>query len=270
MAMIEHARTWPRTPLGHRVANMTTRSLERATGNLPDGTAASVIVKALQPATASPIFAVIPPQFHADVLRDLHWLDEPRVYRSGLAGAMPDGLRMPVVHAIDEEPELVTLWLEDVDDVTPWDLDRYRRSAVALARLGARWHGDTAMEQLGMGHRSIAAMFFGKVVNNDLAIQSDDAFWANPLVADVVDHDHRADLFRLAEVMPAMISSLDSLPHGMCHGDAAPDNLREPATATGASWRSTGRTGTSTCSAAISRSCSSVASTKAVSISMPR
>ena len=228
MWTIDQARTWPRTPLGHRVANMTTRSLERATGTLPDGRRASVVVKTLQPASASPIFAVIPPQFHATVLRELHWLDEPRVYRSGLADTMPDGVRMPIVHAIDEEPELLTLWLEDVDDVTPWDPARYRRSAAALARLGARWPGDTAMEQLGMGHRDIAGLFFGKVTHNDLAIQMDDAFWASPLVADCVDEHHRADLFRLAELMPPMIASLDSLPRGMCHGDAAPDNLREP------------------------------------------
>jgi hypothetical protein len=35
---------------------MTTRSLEWASGKLPDGTAASVVVKTLQPAAASPIF----------------------------------------------------------------------------------------------------------------------------------------------------------------------------------------------------------------------
>lgn len=228
MSLMEHARTWQRTPLRHRVANMTTRSLERAAGTLPDGTSGSVVVKTLQPASASPIFANIPQQFHADVLRELHWLDEPRVYRSGLGDAMPDGLRMPVVHEIDEAPDLVTLWLEDVDDVTLWDAARYRRSAAALGRLGARWPGDTAAAHLGMGHRAIAGLFFGKVVNNDLATQSDDAFWADPLVSTVVDGRHRTDLFRLAELMPAMIAELDDLPGGMCHGDAAPDNLREP------------------------------------------
>lgn len=228
MSTIDQARTWPRTPLGHRVANMTTRSLERAAGILPDGTAASVVVKTLQPASASPLFEGIPQQFRASVLRDLHWLDEPRVYRSGLADAMPDGLRMPIVHAIDEEPDLVTLWLEDVDDTSQWDAARYRRSAAALARLGARWPGDTATERLGMGHRSIATLYFGKVVNNDLSIQSDNAFWADPLISDNVDDHHRADLFRLAELMPEMIASLEALPRGMCHGDAAPDNLREP------------------------------------------
>ena len=226
--LIDAARTWPRTPLGHRVANMTTRSLERAAGALPDGRRASVIVKTLQPASASPMFEVIPAELHEQVLRDLDWLDEPRLYRSGLADAMPDGLRMPVVHAIDEAPDGVTLWLEDVDDVPAWDPDRYRRSAEALGRLGARWPGDRAMHELGMGHREIAGLFFGKVVNNDLVIQADDAFWRDPLVADVVDDRFRTDLFRLAELMPGMLAELDELPRGVCHGDAAPDNLREP------------------------------------------
>jgi hypothetical protein len=135
---------------------------------------------------------------------------------------------MPLVYAIDETPDLVTLWMENVDDVTPWDLDRYRRSAAALGRLGARWPGDRASQQIGMGSRPIAGLFFGKVTNNDLVIQADDAFWASDVVASVVDSRHRSDLFRLADSMPSMIEELERLPHGMCHGDAAPDNLREP------------------------------------------
>lgn len=230
MHLIDAARTWPRTPLGHVVANLTTAALERATGALPDGTQASVIVKTLQPASASPAFAEIPPQFHAEVLADLNWLDEPRVYRSGLSNVMPDGLRLPVLHAIDDEPEeeRITLWLEDVPDVTPWDLDRYRRSAVALGRLGARWPGQTAKQALGMGHRTIETLFFGKSRNFDLAIQSDDAFWSDPLIAATADDRHRDDLFRLAELMPAMLHELQPLPRGMCHGDASPHNLLEP------------------------------------------
>ena len=79
-----------------------------------------------------------------------------------------------------------------------------------------------------MGPRPIAGLFFGKVVNNDLTIQADDAFWADEIVASVVDDAFRTDLFRLADLMPAMIGELETLPAGMCHGDAAPDNLREP------------------------------------------
>lgn len=162
------------------------------------------------------------------MLRELNWLDEPRVYRSGLEAAMPEGLRLPVLYGVDDASESITLWIEDVDDVTPWDIDRYRRSAAALGRLGARWPGDSAALALGMGPRPIAGLFFGKVTNHDLIIQADDAFWASEMVASVVDGRHRADLFRLAEAMPAMIASLDTLPLGLCHGDAAPDNLREP------------------------------------------
>jgi tRNA A-37 threonylcarbamoyl transferase component Bud32 len=150
------------------------------------------------------------------------------VYRSGLAEAMPDGLRMPVVHAIDDEPDLVTLWLEDVDDASVWDRNRYVRAATALGRLGARWPADSAARRLGMGHREISTLFFGKVLHNDLVIQADDGFWADPAVADAVDDRYRADLFRLAELVPGMLAALDALPRGMCHGDAAPGNLLDP------------------------------------------
>lgn len=63
MTTIHDARRWDRAPLGHRVANMTTRSLERATGRFRDGTESSVVVKTLQPASASTLFESIPPQF---------------------------------------------------------------------------------------------------------------------------------------------------------------------------------------------------------------
>lgn len=219
-----------------------------------------MVVKTLQPASASPMFRNIPPQFHADVLRELDWLDEPRVYRPGLAAAMPEGLRLPVLYGVDEGPDLITLWIEDVEDVTPWDIDRYRRSAAALGRLGARWPGGSAAQGLSMGPRPIAGLFFGKVTSNDLAMQADDAFWTSEVVGSVVDSRHRSDLFRLAEAMPAMIAELDALPPGLCHGDAAPDNLREPGD--GRSWRSTGPTDTSAPSAVPSANCSLVVSTK--------
>ena len=228
MTILEDARSWRRVPLTHRVANMTTRSLERASGRLRDGTEGSVVVKTLQPASASTLFQNIPPEFQDEVLRELNWLDEPRVYRSGLAAAMPEGLRLPVLYGVDEASDSIALWIEDVDDVAPWNIDRYRRSAAALGRLGVRWPGDSAARGLGMGPRPIAGLFFGKVTNYDLTIQADDAFWSSEIVGPVVDSRHRADLFRLAELMPSMISSLDTLPTGLCHGDAAPDNLREP------------------------------------------
>lgn len=107
-------------PLGHRVENLTTFRLDRVRLTLDDGTALTVVAKTLRPASAAPAFASIPPEHHQQVLEDLHWLDEPNVYRSGLGAALPEPLRMPVVHLVDNTAEdLVTVWMEDVDDMEP-------------------------------------------------------------------------------------------------------------------------------------------------------
>ena len=99
---------------------------------------------------------------------------------------------------------------------------------MALGRLGGAWSAPLAVEQFGLGHRSIGDLFFGKIVNFDLPMQADDQFWRDPAVADAVDDRFRRDLFDLAERMPAMIARLDDLPRGVCHGDATPHNFLEP------------------------------------------
>ena len=67
--------TWVVRPSSHRVENMTTASLDRVSGTMADGTPWSVFVKTLQPASASPIWEMIPPEHHAQVLAELDWLD---------------------------------------------------------------------------------------------------------------------------------------------------------------------------------------------------
>lgn len=218
---------WATSPLDHRVENMTTRAIERRCGRLPDGRSWSVVVKTLQPASAHPGFAEIPEEFHAQVLEDLHWLDEPRVYRSALGAMLPAPLRIPVVAAIVEDGAEVSIWMEDVDDVTPWDVARYRRTAEALGALAGRWTGEEAAAH-GLGRRDIGRIFFGKVLHHDLPAQADDGFWSDAVLAELVDADHRRDLLRLADAVPALLAAAGPLPLGVCHGDATPDNFREP------------------------------------------
>jgi hypothetical protein len=216
-------------PLGHRVENLTTARLDRVQLTLDDGTALTVIAKTLRPASAAPAFASIPPEHHRQVLEDLHWLDEPDVYRSGLDAALPKPLRMPTVHLVDQEgDDIVTIWMEDVDDVVPWSLDRYRRTATALGALAGRWTGPAAADEFGLHGREIERLFSGKITFLDLPLQAHDAFWADPHVRDAVDDHHRADLARLADATPELLARLPALPSGVCHGDATPDNLREP------------------------------------------
>lgn len=175
------------------------------------------------------MFATIPSDHHQQVLEDLRWLDEPEVYLSGLGDALPEPLRMPAVHLVDDTvDDLVTVWMEDVDDVETWSLDRYRRTATALGGLAGRWTGSTATDVFGLHPRSLERLFFGKTTHFDLPMQADDAFWADDHVRVAVDDRHRSDLALLADAVPGLLARLTTLPTGVCHGDATPDNFREP------------------------------------------
>jgi hypothetical protein len=56
----------------------------------------------------------------------------------------------------------------------------------------------------------------------------DDALWARPLVADVVDERFREDLRRALALLPDLLDEMDTLPTSLPHGDAAPVNLLRP------------------------------------------
>lgn len=219
---------WSQTPVGHQIENMTTHALDRVSGTFADGTAWSLVAKTLHPAFESPVFATIPPDLHESALAALNWLDEPRVYCCGLAEAMPGELRMPAVHHIDETPTRITLWLDDVADAAPWDCNRYRRTAHALGRLSGAWSAVDATAKFGLTRRQISDLFYGKVMHFDLTIQADDAFWSQPHVADCATPGHRDRLFELATQMPRLLGRLESLPSGVCHGDASTANFLEP------------------------------------------
>jgi hypothetical protein len=221
--------SWSTAPLTHRVENLTTKCLDRVHVTMADGSNWSVVAKTLQPASASPMFASIPAEHHAQVLEDLRWLNEPDVYRSGLGTQLPAPLRMPAIHGIEVDgADRATIWMEDVDDVAPWDLARYRRTAEALGALGGRWCGRDVEARFDLRPREIARLFFGKVMHHDLPLQAPDEFWEAPEIAAVVDAEHRRDLLELASVMPLLLERLTLVPRGVCHGDATPDNFREP------------------------------------------
>jgi hypothetical protein len=220
-------------PLAHRVENMTTARLDRVQLTLDDNTTLTLVAKTLRPASAAPAFDSIPPEHHQQVLEDLHWLVEPDVYRSALGPSLPEPMRMPTVYLVDDTADgVVTIWMDEIADVTPWSLDRYRRTATALGALAGRWTGTEAASAFGLHERRIERLFFGKVTFLDLPLQADDSFWADPHVRSAVDDRHRTDLARLAEAIPGLLAQLGNLPSGVCHGDATPDNFREPADGT--------------------------------------
>jgi hypothetical protein len=210
------------------VDNMTTEIIERVSGTLADGTGWSVVTKTLRPISQAPEFAEIPAELQPMVMATLDWRDEPAIWRSDLADDLPSGFRMPRLYEIEQRDDRIAIWMEDVADRTAWTIDRFERTARRLGQLSGRWPGDRASERLGIGTRDIGTIFYGKILHRDLPIQSDDAFWEQPMVGSVIDPRYRSDLFRLAELMPAMIDRLDALPSALCHGDACPANFLEP------------------------------------------
>jgi hypothetical protein len=108
----------------HRVENMTTAALTHVAGTLIDGTPWRIFVKTLRPAWDAPTWSQIPTHFHEEVRRALDWEDEPRIYTGPLSREMPGNLRLPTLYGIDRTDERIVLWLEDIDDSTPWDVAR--------------------------------------------------------------------------------------------------------------------------------------------------
>ena len=202
---------------------MTTAGLDLVRGQLVDGTAFALFVKTLRPASASPIWSIIPDLARPQVLVELDWLDEPGAYRSVLRTDLPSGLRIPRLWHVVESEQQIQLWLESIDDHPVWDTSRYHRTATALGRLCGRWPASRVTAELGFGRRGLAFLWSGKTTQFDLPRLADDSTWRHPAFA--ADPDLRADLRRVIDIVPWLIRHLDELPAALAHGDACPANL---------------------------------------------
>ena len=214
---------WTATPAQHRPDNMTTAGLAIVRGTLVDGTVFALFVKTLRPASASPIWSMIPDLARPQVLVELDWLDEPGAYRSVLRTDLPSGLRIPRLWHVVESEEQIQLWLESIDDQGVWDTVRYHRAATALGGLSGRWPAERVTAELGFGRRGLAFLWSGKTSQFDLPRLADDSTWRHPAFA--ADPDLRADLRRVIDIVPSLIQHLDELPEALAHGDACPANL---------------------------------------------
>jgi hypothetical protein len=211
------------------VVSMTTAALVRVCGELTDGddTAAwSLVLKVVCSPDRSPIWEQIPPEFHAVTLEEIPWRTEPEVYGSALGDLLPADLRLPAVYAVDEIDDGATaIWMEDVIQVDgPWTLADYGRVGHLLGRLAGR-SPESADAPLPLRRRNLRYYFLGRVNHAVLPALRDDAVWAHPLIAPVVDADLRRDLHALADAAPSLLDRVDALPRTLAHGDACPQNL---------------------------------------------
>lgn len=210
-------------PADHRVDNMTTEALRHVHVDTDRGHA-RLFAKVLRPATKSPLMAFIPVEHHAEVTRHLNWLDEPRLYRSGIGADLPRGLRLPELHGVAESDDRIVLWLEDVPTTGQWTLERYRLASRLLGGAAARWPEGRLAEQ-NIGRRSYAYLFFGKILNADVPTLRAPGHWGR-LDLDGVDGERLGERTeRLIAAAPRLLGIIADLPHALAHGDATPHNL---------------------------------------------
>ncbi len=210
---------------------LTTRGRYRVHGTAtqPDGGApVSMFVKVVQSWARSPFFQFVPIEVRELALAQLPWEIEPLIYRSDLAQALPEGLRMPKVYGvIDLDAESAAIWMEHVAiDLSVWDYPRYDRAAYLLARFAAEPAVAAAVEPLRsvVAAQQVRDYVYGRVTHDVVPGLRSASLWQHPLV-DRHFAGLRPGLLRLVDQLPRLLDELDTMPTGICHGDACTRNL---------------------------------------------
>jgi hypothetical protein len=230
-AGVAPASRWWIEPVDYPFGTPTTLGAVRLRGESASGGAWSVFVKVVRAFRHWPLFDTIPPAGRAKALASPLWRYEADVYASKVGALLPDGLRLPVMHAaIDLGDDHLAVVLEDVAvaDV-PWDTARFGRAADLLGRTSARLTRYDALPPAASRiPGEMTEQFYDyRLLIAELPAFADDRTWAHPLLAPHTGL--RADMARLAARIPAVIARLKELPQLLMHGDASPQNLLVPA-----------------------------------------
>ncbi len=217
---------------GYPFTSIATGGLFRVTGTAVTARGEqpwSAFVKQIQHPRHWPLIGLVPPEAADEILRLFPWQDE-LIVREQVLPVLPRGLRVPDLYLVaDLGDDRLAVWMEDIDvDDDPWALADYARAARLLGRLAARRTPGSPAGTVdlapGLAVRKLVESR-GPVL---AGLLDDDAVWARPLVADVVDAGYRDDLRRAFVAVPGLLSEMDDLPSSLPHGDAAPVNLLRP------------------------------------------
>ncbi len=234
-------------PVDYRIGTPSTEALLRVfgTATLPTGSPEtytvdwSCFVKKLRSVRHWPFIAMVPEGLREAFIQNLPWQLEIAVHRSGIAGLLPDGMRLAKAYRIDVyDDDRGTLWMENViQEPGPWPLERFERAAYLLGRLSARRQSHLVEPLLPRGNVTtpgVGLRYYtdGRVLRSAIPALADPETWRHPMLAAAVCHlgDHRLrdDLLELAARLPAVLDALDRLPQCYQHGDASPQNLLVP------------------------------------------
>ena len=189
----------------------------------------SIFVKVVQSWAFTPEFQLVPPQFREMAEQTVPWQVEPAAYESTLGKVLPPGLRMPRTFAVRWLADRsAAIWMEDIDaDDADWTTPQFRRAARALGRFAA---SASVREAVAPFDHWIRPRTVREYANSRVAIQivpalRGDELWAHPLVAEHFGPELRGRLLQLVDALPGLLDELDTLPAGVCHGDACTRNL---------------------------------------------
>lgn len=210
-----------------------TAALLRVRGRDRDGTAWSAFVKVLAHARHWPMLPLLPPQARESFLAMFPWREELGLWRPVLLDRLPDGLRVPLLHAIVElGDDRVAVWTEDVA-VLPgteeggWDLDRFARAAHLLGVLNTRMCDREVLEVCTFEEDEALLMWVSHGLGpTGVGPLEDDGAWSHPALAP--HQDLRDRLRAAAPGIGPTLARLAGWRHGMPHGDASPQNLLVP------------------------------------------
>jgi hypothetical protein len=225
---------WRTEPVGYEFGSPTTDGLFRISGDALVGASRrpwSLFVKQIRAYRHWRYFEILPADLRATALAGDQWRYEADVYRSGLPGALPDGLRLPVVHrVVDLGDDRLTIVMEDVADRRGgWGDRRFATAANLLGRFAVRATSRDSLPRSAFRRSSAVTRNFytGRLLPAALPALASDELWRHPLLADA--GCLRLNLDKLAGRLPAILDSLELLPQLLVHGDASPQNLLVPA-----------------------------------------
>jgi phosphotransferase family enzyme len=182
-------------------------------------------VKQVQSWERSPLFRFVPEEHREMAVAGVPWKTEAEVYRTDLAGRLPDGLTAPrALGVFDLDETSASMWLEEIP-VRPatWDLARYERAAHLLGRLS----GSKRLAPLASLRDvdwSLGVYAGGRVAIQVTPILMSEEVWQHPLCA-AYDEELRDRLRAAAQRASELAAEGDALPYLLSHGDACPNNL---------------------------------------------
>jgi hypothetical protein len=220
---------WAVTPDAYPVSTPSTEALDRVVGVTAAGRRLGVFVKTLHSLRHWPMIGMIPEALREASFARFPWRVEADVYGSTLVANLPDGLRAPRIHAIDDlGDERIRVWMEDVPQAgVAWDVTRYAMAARRLGRLAGRSLRDGLPADGPTLAPGLRFIFSARTAAFDIPALRGDGVWRHPLMGALAGTDPRlrGDLLDLADEAPSIVDALERLPQAIAHGDACPQNL---------------------------------------------